>query len=247
MKLIIGFIVLLCLGCGEDLGNPNTGQETGTATEDSEDRGMDTATDDGSDTETVIGGNPDTGTVVDDGSDTETGGGAENGTESEREGDGADSDSDDASDTASETFRFERELAELAAQQEKWAESQPASYQYEMANLCFCPHLYSGPFKVTVTDHQIIEVLIGEWGDEILETAGNWLPADLSEDAMVQIDHGIEALFEEIKSVLESNPDHATVTYDPTWGFPREIDVDPYEDWIDDEYTTTIYRFTVLQ
>ena len=112
------------------------------------------------------------------------------------------------------------EVARVAAEQRSFWRSQGiASYTFGVTRTCFCPPEWSGPFEVTVVMYQ-----------------GAPAPGANVE----HIPKTIEAVFDLLIANVATKVD---VTYDPIFGFPASISVDPLVNAIDDEFGITITSF----
>ena len=112
-------------------------------------------------------------------------------------------------------------LLDLERARALWAETGPDSYRYDFFQGCFCAAPV-GDFVVTVTDGTVTAA-VTDPGDEPVPEA---TLADL---------RTMEELFDVVGTAIEREVDGFRVEYDPEYGFPTLIDLDPYENAIDDE------------
>jgi hypothetical protein len=124
-----------------------------------------------------------------------------------------------------------RMLAELAANQAKWNSTRPAAYQYTWANGCFCPPAATGPFTVTVRD-----------GEMLVEAARK---GDADPGTYALQHASIEDVFAATRSSIATAA-KIQVAYDPQFGFPTSVNVDPIENAVDDEFSLSISDFAAL-
>ena len=119
------------------------------------------------------------------------------------------------------------EVARVAAEQRSFWRSQGfASYTFSVSRPCFCPPEWSGPFEVTVVDG----------ATTVVTYQGAPAPAANVE----HIPKTIEAVFDLLIANAATTVD---VTYDPIFGFPASMSVDPIVNAIDDEFGITITNF----
>lgn len=114
---------------------------------------------------------------------------------------------------------------ELAAAEDRWAASGVSSYDLEVRLTCLCPPDVAGPFEVSVSDREIVDISYG--GEQIEPTGGTPTMA-----------FTVEGLF----GIVEDNlaADALTVTYDDELGYPTWIDIDEDLDVVDDEWTVSV-------
>lgn len=113
---------------------------------------------------------------------------------------------------------------ELAAAEDRWAASRVSNYDLEVRLTCLCPPDVAGPFDVTVSDGEIVD--ISYEGEQIEPTGGTPTMA-----------FTVEGLFGIVQDNLAA--DALTVTYDDELGYPTRIDIDEDSDVVDDEWTVS--------
>ena len=110
----------------------------------------------------------------------------------------------------------------LQRAQQKWERSGIRSYRFRVTRPCLCPPTDRfGPATVTVRDGRPVK------------RPPSRLPAT------------VEELFKTV-SDGERGPGTTTVTYDPRFGVPTTIHIDPGPNVNDDETTINVERFTRL-
>ena len=107
-------------------------------------------------------------------------------------------------------------LAELAAHRSLWEKAGIRDYTFTVLRDVFLPAENRGPFTVTVQGGQVVDVV---------RPVGN---RDLPEHLFT-----IGRLFSAIERGLDA--DEITVRYDPEFGYPADIFIDPYQFAIDEE------------
>jgi len=119
------------------------------------------------------------------------------------------------------------EVARVAAEQRSfWQGKGIASYTFSVSRPCFCPPEWSGPFEVTVVDGAT--------------TVVTYEGAPAAAANVEHIPKTIEAVFD---LLIANAATTVEVTYDPIFGFPASISVDPLVNAIDDEFDITISDF----
>ena len=112
-------------------------------------------------------------------------------------------------------------LLDLEQARALWAETGPDSYRYDYFQGCFCAAPV-GDFVVTVTDGTVTAAVTDPDGEPVPEGTLAALRT-------------MEELFDVVGTAIEREIDGFRVEYDPEYGFPTLIDLDPYENAIDDE------------
>lgn len=112
-------------------------------------------------------------------------------------------------------------LLDLEQARAVWAETGPDSYRFDYFRGCFCAAPV-GNFVVTVTDGTVTAAVTDPGGESVPETT----LAEL---------HTVEDLFNVVGTAIKGEVDGFRVEYDAEHGFPTLIDLDPYENAIDDE------------
>ncbi len=110
-------------------------------------------------------------------------------------------------------------------QKQKWESSGIDSYTMDFSIVCYC--IYREPFGVTVEANQVVAF------------TGNEDYCNI--DCVMTIDQ----LFTEIELLLERNPHHFEITYDPVYGFPTKSYFDLERNLADEEIGYTIENFQV--
>ncbi len=127
--------------------------------------------------------------------------------------------------TQSETSRY----------REKWERAGVSHYRFELFIACFCAFGRDMPLVIEVNDGKIVSM---EY------KSGNPLPEHDREyfERFATIDR----IFLELESDAIKEADEVTVTYDETYGFPTQINIDYIKDAVDDELGLILSGFEVL-
>lgn len=112
------------------------------------------------------------------------------------------------------------EILELSAARERWADSEPAEYQFNYTRSCFCPALTN--VRVTVRNGVVISARVIATGVELSPAERADIPT-------------IDGLFDIIESAIAQRAHELRVSYDAQMGFPMSIVLDYREMIADDE------------
>lgn len=124
---------------------------------------------------------------------------------------------------------------------DKWQAANISHYRMNLFVSCFCVFNEEMPLVVEVRDGEVVS-LESESGKELNPTNLQYYERYLT----------IEKLFAEIEKGFKTEgsdsgaADKVTVTYDETYGFPTEINIDFVEEAIDDELYITVSNFEAL-
>ena len=126
---------------------------------------------------------------------------------------------------------------EFSRNQEKWENSKITHYRYHLSVSCFCGYLDWMPLTIEVQNAEIISITTVQ-DNVIAERDPNY-------EYFAQY-ATIDNLFTELKGDLNGNVDQVTAVYDPTYGFPMQINIDAMKDAVDDELYLRVTKFEVL-
>jgi len=115
--------------------------------------------------------------------------------------------------------------SEFSRNQQKWTDANITHYRFALSIGCFCAFRSQMPLVVEVLNGNVVS-MIGADGVVIAETD----PSYGTFTQYATIDH----LFSELEADL-NDADEITVTYDPTYGFPTDINIDFIKEAMDDE------------
>jgi hypothetical protein len=118
---------------------------------------------------------------------------------------------------------------------EKWQEADASHYRYNLNLSCFCAFNENMPLVIEVQDGDVVSMEYQN-GNEIEE---------VNLEQFQKYDT-IDDIFAELEKALNGEADKVTVSYDETYGFPTQIDIDFIEEAIDDELYLTVSDFEVL-
>lgn len=108
----------------------------------------------------------------------------------------------------------------------RWQQAGVQDYQVVVQNLCFCG--YTRPVRLTVRQGTVVSRVDAETG----EVAPSYANA-----------RDIPELFDLVREAIERDAYKMTVTYDPQYGFPRQINIDYIGNAVDDELSVTVSEF----
>lgn len=124
---------------------------------------------------------------------------------------------------------------EIERNKEKWQDANVSHYRYNLFVGCFCVFSQDMPLVIEVKDGEVVSM---EYQNR------NEIDASSRElfEKYATIDH----IFSELEKDINGEADEVIVTYDPTYGFPAEINIDFIKDAIDDELALTVSNFEKL-
>ena len=124
---------------------------------------------------------------------------------------------------------IETDLSRLQAQRNFWKKQNIKAYSIAQQMHCFCPVELVAIFEVTVSNGQIIKV-DGE-------------PYTPEQQAHLK---SIDETFAYLESRLQDTPDHFTIEYEATYGFPLDFYIDQSEMMADEEIGYSFSNFRIL-
>jgi hypothetical protein len=124
---------------------------------------------------------------------------------------------------------------EIERNKEKWQAANILHYRFNLFVGCFCVFSQDMPLVIEVQNGEVVSMEY-QSGKEI--DAGN---RELF-DRYATIDR----IFAELEKDLNGEADEVVVKYDPTFGFPTEVNIDFIKDAIDDELALTVSNFEKL-
>ncbi|MBK9927519.1 MAG: hypothetical protein IPP66_19795 [Anaerolineales bacterium] len=126
---------------------------------------------------------------------------------------------------------------ELSRNQSKWQDANITNYRFQLSVGCFCAFRSQMPVTVEVKNGEVVSITDVN-GAVISETDPN--------REFIAKYATIDRLFSELESDSVQKADHLTVTYDSTYGFPSEINIDFIEQAADDELYLSASAFEAL-
>ena len=121
---------------------------------------------------------------------------------------------------------------------EKWQNANIDHYRFSLSVICFCPFTDKMPLNIEVQNGEIVSMTYAD---------GTPVPADDVQLEFFSRYATIDRLFSELKTDLDGAADEVTVTYDPTYGFPTQVNLDRIKAAIDDELAVIVSDFEALQ
>lgn len=125
--------------------------------------------------------------------------------------------------------------SEFDSARQKWQQADVSHYRFNLNLSCFCAFAQDMPLVIEVQDGEVVSMEY-QSGNEIDATSLEFFQRYAT----------IERIFEELEKALGGGADAVTVTYDESYGFPIQADIDFVELAIDDELYLTISGFEVL-
>jgi len=128
---------------------------------------------------------------------------------------------------------------DLDQNQAKWESQNINNYQISVTFLGYASYGIHMPFRAEVKDGKVIS---------LVDSVGNNVtPADIPDTRFRYSDSfTIQGLFSYAHRKIWEKPPVIDISYDPTFGYPEEIYVDPYVEPCCQDYTIEIQDFQVL-
>jgi hypothetical protein len=120
---------------------------------------------------------------------------------------------------------------------EKWQNANIDHYRFSLSVICFCPGTDKMPLDIEVQNDEVVSMTYAD---------GTPVPADDVQLEFFSSYATIDRLFSELKTNLDGAADEVTVTYDPTYGYPAQVNIDMIKEAIDDELYLTVSNFEAL-
>jgi hypothetical protein len=126
---------------------------------------------------------------------------------------------------------------ELSRNQSKWQDTNITHYRFQLNVGCFCAFRSLMPVTVEVKNGVVVSMT---------DVNGTVISATDPNSEFITKYATMDRLFSELESDSVRKADHLTVTYDPTYGFPSEINIDFIEQAADDELHLSASAFEAL-
>ena len=124
---------------------------------------------------------------------------------------------------------------EIERNKEKWQDANILHYRFNLFVGCFCVFSQDMPLVIEVQNGKVVS-LEYQSGKEI----------DAGSRELFDRYATIDRIFAELEKDLNGDADEVVVKYDPTFGFPTEVNIDFIKDAIDDEQALTVSNFEKL-
>lgn len=118
---------------------------------------------------------------------------------------------------------------------ENWQDANISHYRYELSIGCFCIFSQDMPLVIEVKDGEVVSLEYKN-GNEI----------DEANMETFQRYATIDKIIAEIEKAREEGADTVTVTYDETYGYPKDVAIDFEQQAADEEIYLTISNFEAL-
>jgi len=128
--------------------------------------------------------------------------------------------------------------SEFEANRDKWQRANIDHYRYALRVICFCPSTDRMPLSVEVQNGEVVALMYAD---------GTPVTADDPQYQFFSRFTTIDSLFADLKTNLDGAADEVVVTYDPTYGYPVQVNIDMIKEAIDDELALTVSDFERLE
>lgn len=127
---------------------------------------------------------------------------------------------------------------ELERNRQTWQDAGITHYSFSLNVGCFCAFRDQMPLTIEVQNGKVVSITALD---------GTLVPATDPGYETFERYATIDRIFSELEAGLAGGADEVTVTYDATYGFPREIYFDFILEAADDELSITVSNFVALQ
>lgn len=124
---------------------------------------------------------------------------------------------------------------EIERNKEKWQAANISHYRFNLFVGCFCVFSQDMPLVIEVQNGEVVSMEY-QSGKEI----------DAGSRELFEQYATIDRIFAELEKDINGEADEVVVKYDPTFGFPTEVNIDFIKDAIDDEQALTVSNFEKL-
>ncbi len=124
--------------------------------------------------------------------------------------------------------------SELSQNREKWRTANISHYRFELSVGCFCPFGQQMPLTIEVQNGQVVSMAYND---------GSIVPEN--ERKSFEQYETIDALFDYTASVI-GKADEIKINYNPTYGFPSNVQIDFIKNALDDELWLSVQSFEPL-
>lgn len=125
-------------------------------------------------------------------------------------------------------------VAALRRSRDLWASRSVDDYRYTLQVSCFCTEQQTRPV--------VIEVRNGVRSS--VTYAGTDVPAD---PALFTSYDSVEKIFALLEREINRPADRLTVVYDPAYGYPTDVSIDPSQQIADEELGLTVRSFQITR
>jgi len=124
---------------------------------------------------------------------------------------------------------------EIERNREKWQDASISHYRFSLFVGCFCVFSQDMPLAIEVQDGEVVSMEY-QSGNDI----------DATNRELFERYATIDRIFTELEADINGAADEVVVTYDPTYGFPAQVNIDFIKEAIDDELALTVSEFEEL-
>ena len=134
--------------------------------------------------------------------------------------------------------------SEVEQAREKWQNANITHYRFKLFLGCFCVFSQDMPLNIEVKDGQVVSMKY-QSGKEVDANLVEYFQRFATIDKLLdEIENGFEV--NENVDTAGDKADEIKVTYDETYGFPSQVNIDFIKNAIDDELSLQITDFEKL-
>ena len=128
---------------------------------------------------------------------------------------------------------FTPAVLQLEVAQQRWQATTHPDYDLTVQRSCFCATPVVRAVRVTVRNGNPAGLVYADSGTAV-DTA---LFADY---------RTVDRMLAFLHDVIASKPDSISITFDPVWGFPTRVAVDPNYSIVDEEFAFQVSGFAIV-
>jgi hypothetical protein len=122
-------------------------------------------------------------------------------------------------------------ILKLEVAQQRWQATVHPDYDLTVQRSCFCVMEVVRPVRITVRNGNPVGMVYADSGTAV--------------DTVLFADYRtVDRMFAFLRAVIASKPDSIQVAFDPVWGYPTRVAVDPNFTTVDEEFAFQVSGFT---
>ena len=126
---------------------------------------------------------------------------------------------------------FTPAVLQLEAAQQRWQATTHPDYDLTVQRSCFCVMEVVRPVRVAVRNGSPTGLVYADSGTAV-------------DTALFAHYRSVDRMFAFLHDVIASKPDSIAVAFDPVWGYPTQVTVDPNFTTVDEEFAFQVSGFT---
>jgi len=128
---------------------------------------------------------------------------------------------------------FSPAAVQLEVAQQRWQRTVHPDYDLTVQRSCFCATPVVRAVRVTVRNGSPAGLVYADSGTAV--------------DTVLFADYrSVDRMFAFLRAVMAAKPDSISITFDPVWGYPTQVTVDPNFTTIDEEFAFQVSGFAIV-